>query len=96
MYSFKTDEYKYKSKKAKSIKTDGKHVSKKAKGIKTSVVKNEITFNDYRRSLFSTKMEHIQQTTKFNTIRSKHEVYTIEQSIIGLCSFDDKRYLIEY
>ena len=37
----------------------------------------------------------IQQTTKFNTIRSyKHEVYTIEQSKIGLCSFDDKRYNI--
>ena len=29
MYSFKTDEYKYKSKKAKSIKTDDKHVSKR-------------------------------------------------------------------
>ena len=80
MYSFKTEEYE----------------SKKAKGVKQSVVKNELKFNDYKRSLFGTEKSDIQQMTKFNTIRSyKHEVYTIEQSKIGLCSFDDKRYLID-
>ena len=60
------------------------------------MVKNELTFNDYKRSVFGTVKSDIQQMIKFNTIRSyKHEVYTIEQSKIGLCSFDDKRYLID-
>ena len=69
MYSFKTEEYE----------------SKKAKGIKKSVVKNELTFNDYKRSVFGTEKSDIQQMIKFNTIRSyKHDVYTIEQSKIGL------------
>ena len=80
MYSFKTEEYE----------------SKKAKGIKKLVVKKDLKFDDYKRSLFGSTKTDIQQTTKFNTIRSyKHEVYTIEQSKIGLCSFDDKRYLID-
>ena len=79
-----------------SFKTDDEHESKKVKGIKKLVVKREIRFNDYKRSLFGSKKGDIQQTTTFNTIRSyKHEVYTIEQSKIGLCSFDDKRYLID-
>ena len=80
MYSFKTEEYE----------------SKKAKGIKKLVVKKDLKFDDYKRSLFGSTKTDIQQTTKFNTIRSyKHEVNTIEQSKIGLCSFDDKRYLID-
>ena len=80
MYSFKTEEYE----------------SKKAKGIKKLVVKKDLKFDDYKRSLFGSTKTDIQQTTKFNTIRSyKHDVYTIEQSKIGLRSFDDKRYLID-
>ena len=79
-----------------SFKTDDEHESKKAKGIKKLVVKKELRFNDYKRSLFGSIKGDIQQTTTFNTIRSyKHEVYTIKQSKIGLCSFDDKRYLID-
>ena len=79
-----------------SFKTADEHESKKAKGIKKLVVKKELRFSDYKRSLFGSTMTDVQQTTKFNSIRSyKHDIYTIEQCKIGLCSFDDKRYLID-
>ena len=79
-----------------SFKTDDEKESKKAKGIKRSVVKNELKFNDYKRSLFGEVKSDIQQIVKFNTIRSyKHDVYSISQTKIGLCSFDDKRYLLD-
>ena len=79
-----------------SFKTDDEHVNKKANGIKKSVVEREIKFNDYRKSLFGTTKEKIQQTTSFNTIRSyKHELYSITQIKIGFCSFDDKRYILD-
>jgi hypothetical protein len=79
MYSFTTDDYE----------------SKKAKGIKRSAVK-ELQFSDYYRSLLGGVAHDIQQKVNFNTIRSyKHELYSISQTKIGLCSFDDKRYLID-
>ena len=79
-----------------SFKTDDEHVTKKANGIKKSVVEREIKFNDYRKSLFGTTKEKMQQTTSFNTIRSyQHELYSITQNKIGLCSFDDKRYILD-
>ena len=79
-----------------SFVTDDKYESKKAKGVKRSVVKNELKFNDYKRSLFGETKSDIQQLVQFNTIRSfKHEEDSISQTKIGLCSFDDKRYLID-
>jgi hypothetical protein len=79
-----------------SFVTDDQKESKKAKGIKRSVVKNELKFKDYKRSLFGEVKSDIQQIVKFNTIRSyKHDVYSISQTKIGLCSFDDKRYLLD-
>ena len=79
-----------------SFKTDDEHVSKKANGIKKKVVEREINFDDYKRSLFGITKEDMQQKTSFNTIRSyQHELYTITQNKIGLCSFDDKRYILD-
>jgi len=79
-----------------SFKTDDEHVSKKANGIKKSVVEREINFDDYKRSLFGTTKKDMQQKTSFNTIRSyQHELYSITQNKIGLCSFDDKRYILD-
>jgi hypothetical protein len=79
MYSFTTHTYE----------------SKKCKGVKRTVVKNELKFSDYRRSLLGGVRNDIQQKVSFNTIRSyKHELYSISQTKIGLCSFDDKRYVL--
>jgi hypothetical protein len=86
MYSFKL----YDNEKQKMIE------SKKAKGIKKNVVKREIAFDDYYRSLMGETKENIQQMTSFNCIRSiKHEVYSLTINKIGLCAHDDKRYLID-
>ena len=79
-----------------AFKIDDNHESKKAKGIKRLVVKNELKFEDYKTSLFGRVKTDIQQQTNFNTIRSyQHELYSISLSKIGLCAFDDKRYLID-
>ena len=79
-----------------SFKTDDDKESKKAKGIKKLVVKNELKFSDYKKSLLGVVKTDIQQKTTFNTIRSyKHELFSVSLSKIGLCAFDDKRYLID-
>lgn len=63
---------------------------KKVKGIKKSVVKNEITFADYKKCLFTKTQIYRKQ----NLIRSKgHELYTIEMNKKALNSFDDKRHV---
>jgi hypothetical protein len=78
-----------------SFITDDKE-TKKANGIKKATVKNELKFSDYKRSLFSDVKTDIQQKISFNTIRSyKHDVYSISQNKIGLCSFDDKRHICD-
>lgn len=51
-----------------------------------------LTFNMYKDVLFKQKIEH----ATFNTIRSKtHQLYTREQTKIGLSPYDDKRYVLE-
>ena len=66
--------------------------SKKCKGVKKSVVKKSITYEDYKKCLFTGK----KQLRKMNIIRSHmHEVYTEEVNKVALCSDDDKRYILE-
>ena len=39
----------------------------------------------------------IQQRSQFNCIRSfNHEVYSMKVDKIGICVFDDKRYLLDH
>ena len=65
---------------------------KKAKGVKKSVIEKKITFDDYKRCLFSEEP----QTRTMNVIRSyNHEVYTEEVNKIALDSQDDKRIILE-
>ena len=75
-----------------SIKIFAENVEmKKAKGVKKNIVKNQISHNDYKICMEN----KITKTFNQKMIRSsKHKIYTIEQSKIGLSSFDDKRYLI--
>ena len=74
---------------------DVKDSVKKAKGVKKSCVKAEITFQDYMDVLFG-EDEKSKKMVTFNNIRSyNHELKSIQQTKIGLNSFDDKRYLVD-
>ena len=70
----------------------GDDITKSCKGIKICVVKNEITFDDYKDCLFN-------KTEKYRTmklIRSrKHELYSVEVNKKALSSYDDKRNILE-
>jgi hypothetical protein len=67
----------------------------KAKGIKKSCAK-DIHFDSYKKAIFSNERYDIQQTASFNSIRSHgHQLYSVKNHKIGLCSYDDKRYILE-
>ena len=71
------------------IKDDNKG-GKTAKGIKKNVIKEDITHDDYKDTLFNNKeMYH-----KMKTIRSNnHELGSYEINKISLSCFDDKKYI---
>jgi hypothetical protein len=74
-----------------SIKTK-KDETKKAKGIKKGVVKNNLTYNDFKNSLF----DGTKTLISMNTIRSfNHQLMSCEQNKIGLSAYDDKRYILD-
>lgn len=63
---------------------------KKAKGVKKYVLKNQITFNDYKNCIDKNTIVIKSQ----NTIRSKkHTLFSIRQEKIALSPFDDKRFI---
>ncbi|GFU97776.1 uncharacterized protein TNCV_2532491 [Trichonephila clavipes] len=69
-----------------------KDLIKKSKGVKKYVVKNRISFEDYKNCLFSQKQQH----RTVNLIRStKHEIHTIQVNNIALSGTDDKRHILE-
>jgi hypothetical protein len=75
---------------------EGTKETKKGKGIKKNVVKNELKFADYHKSLYGITKEEIQQKVTFNSLRSyKQTIYSVKNNKIGLCSYDDKRFLID-
>ena len=64
---------------------------KKCKGIKKCVVKKTISFDSYKKCLFSGEQTHRSQLL----FRSrKHEVKTLEVNKLGLSREDDKRITI--
>jgi len=75
-----------------AIKLEDK-VYKKAKGVPTHKVKNNISFGQY----YTTLMENTKEYIKFNTIRSfNHQLFSITCNKLGLSSFDNKRYWLDY
>ena len=75
-----------------SYKLDNGPEEKKCKGVKKGVVKNEITFEDYKKCLFSRET----QFKSMNTFRSrKHDVFTERITKIALSANDDKRIISE-
>ncbi len=74
-----------------SIKIFGSNTDlKKTKGIKRHIIRNQITYNDYK---FCFESEIVKRFTQKLIRSEKHNVYTIEQYKRGLNPFDDKRYL---
>jgi len=75
-----------------SYKCEDNSNIKKIKGITKSVVKNEITHNDFKECLFNNTTKNVDM----NMIRSyKHQIYTQTVNKLALCSLNDKRYMID-
>ena len=74
-----------------SLLYDGKE-KKTAKGVKKSVVKNDITHQDYKSTLFGKTMQNhtMMQIRSFN-----HQLYTVKLNKTSLSPYDDKRYILE-
>ena len=69
---------------------DSEKGGKTAKGIKKNVIKNNITHENYRDTLFNNKQMH----HKMKTIRSEnHQLGSYEINKVSLSCFDDKRYI---
>ena len=61
---------------------------RKAKGVKKNVIKKSITFEDYKKCLFSEE----KVLKEMNIIRSKnHDIYSMNVNKIALSANDDKR-----
>ena len=69
----------------------GNSEPKKCKGIKKCIVKKTISFDDYKKCLFSGERSHRSQLL-FRTC--KHEVKTLEVNKLSLSREDDKRITI--
>jgi hypothetical protein len=81
----------------------GEKEKKTGKGIKRSYVKKHITHDDYVRCISSEAVLDQQQHAVFNVIRNKQHSKRITEgaamqtqtiSKVGLCAYDNKRYLL--
>jgi hypothetical protein len=78
MYSFKVEDHKE---------------EKKAKGVPTNIVKKEINFEMYKKTLEDTECK--KQYVQFNSIRSyNHQIFTITCNKCGLSNYDNKRFYV--
>ena len=63
-----------------------------AKGIQHHFAKKNLKHDLYKKCLD----DQIKTVAEYKSIRSfSHELYTIQERKVALCSFDDKRYLLE-
>ena len=71
-----------------TYKIEDKDDEKKCKGIKKTVIKKEITFEDYYNCLFN----ETDEMRSMNIIRSKeHDIHSMKINKIALSANDDKR-----
>jgi hypothetical protein len=74
---------------------DGKE-KKTGKGIKKCILKKNIAHDDYKNTLFSSKIEDQRRTVSFNNLRSRdHNIFMLRITKTGLSCFDDKRFLFD-
>ena len=75
----------------KYIKEEIEKVDKKCKGVKRCVVADDLSFNDYKKVLYSGEKKLVKQTL----IRSKnHNIKTIVETKKALSCINDKRIMI--
>ena len=78
--------------KSYSFCTDNNFEVKKAKGVKQSVVKRDMSFNDFKNCV----MNHIPSIHTMRGIQSfNHHIFSIEQTKLSLSAYDDKRYILD-
>lgn len=76
-----------------SVLTDNEKEKKTAKGIKKSAINQDITHEKYHDCLLGNDKK---QFVKFNLIRSQnHQIKSLQIKKVGLCAYDDKRYILE-
>ena len=95
LYSFKVEEKKEGEEeinKEKKVKGENKTEIDKAKGVKESVIKKSLTFEDYKKYLFSEE----KSMREMNMFRYKnHDIYSVTVNKIALSPNDDKRIICE-
>ena len=71
-----------------SFKVEDNSETRKAKGVKKNVIKNTLSFEDYKECLFSEK----EVMKDMNIIRSKnHDIFSMTVNKLALSANDDKR-----
>ena len=71
-----------------SFKLEDKGETRKAKGVKKNVIKNALSFKDYKKCLFPEE----EVMKDMNIIRSKnHDIYSMTVNKLALSANDDKR-----
>ena len=71
---------------------NGRNETRKAKGVKKNVIKKSLTFEDYKKCLFSEE----KVLKEMNIIRSKnHDIYSMNVNKVALSANDDKRLICE-
>ena len=95
LYSFKTEEKKEGEKELKGekkVKGENKTEIDKAKGVKECVIKKSLSFEDYKKCLFSEE----KLMREMNIFRSQnHDIYSMTVNKVALSSNDDKRIICE-
>ena len=67
-----------------------------AKGIKKSAMKLHVTHENYKKCLFSSRLEDQRQMISFNNLRSKdHNIGMYRITKVGLSCSNDKQYLLD-
>ena len=73
---------------SETLKVEDKLKTRKAKGVKKNVIKNNVSFEDYKKCLFSEK----EVMKDMNIIRSKnHDIFSMTMNKVVLSANDDKR-----
>ena len=71
-----------------SFKVEDNSETRKAKGVKKNVIKNALSFEDYKKCLFSEE----EVVKDMNIIRSKnHDIYSMKVNKLALSANNDKR-----